>query len=347
MRRHVVPFGVLASMLGAVYLQPDVRAQSGSTSLVRITPLGSHAGELCVFDRAMLLEDPTGIRILYDPGRTVDEADPRLGDVHAMLLSHVHVDHLGDVRPSRGGGTCAAPANGGASPNSNFAAVAAAKRAAVLVSPDVTGLLNNRIQNVRGVPTPGCPTSGPDSETIVPTPSVCTAGLNPGSTRMLTRAGAGSVRIAVVPAVHTNAIPAQYIDPPGVPAGVVASAGPPVGFVIMFSNGLRVYLSGDTGVTSEMDMIARLYRPSLAIINVNDINTMGPAEAAFAMEHYIRPVTVMPTHVNEQSTSGGAEIAGTRADRFARQARRFADVVISLSEVTRSFDGEGRCVGCR
>jgi len=322
-------------------------AGQSSTPLVRVTPLGSHAGELCVTDRAMLFEDPTGIRILYDPGRTVDENDARLGDVHVMLLSHVHSDHIGDVRPSRGGGTCAAPANSGANPNSNFAAIAAVKRAAVIAGPDAAVFLNTRIQNVRGAATPGCPTSGPENETIVPAPSVCTAGLNFGSMRMMTRAGAGSVRIAVVPAIHTNAIPSQYIDPPGLPPGVLPSAGPPVGFIVIFSNGLRAYLSGDTGITMEMDTIARLYRPSLAIINMNDINTLAPPEAAFAMQHYIRPVTVMPSHVNEQATNGGVEVSGSRVDRFVRQARAFTDVVIPVSDVTRSFDGEGRCIGCR
>ena len=33
---------------------------------VKITPLGSHAGELCDRDRATIFEDPTGVRILYD-----------------------------------------------------------------------------------------------------------------------------------------------------------------------------------------------------------------------------------------------------------------------------------------
>jgi hypothetical protein len=33
---------------------------------VKITPLGSHAGELCMRDRATIFEDPTGLRILYD-----------------------------------------------------------------------------------------------------------------------------------------------------------------------------------------------------------------------------------------------------------------------------------------
>jgi L-ascorbate metabolism protein UlaG (beta-lactamase superfamily) len=334
-------------VLALAFLNHTVgRGQSGS-SLVRVTPLGSHAGEFCSADRAMVFEDPTGIRILYDPGNTVDENDPRLGDIHAMLLSHVHADHLGSQRPNRGSGACGAPANSGANAQSNFATIAAAKRAAVVVSTDVTAFINGRIQNVRGAGTPGCPTSGPDNETIVPPPSVCTAGLNPGSTRMLTRSGAGSVRVAVVPALHTNGVPAQFIDAPGLPAGIVANVGPPVGFVIIFSNGLRAYLSGDTGVTQEMDMVARLYRPALAVINVSDIFTMAPAEAAIAMQQYIRPATVMPSHVNEAATNGGVEVSGTRTDRFARLARGFTEVVLPLSEVTRSFDAQGRCIGCR
>ena len=33
---------------------------------VKITPVGSHPGELCANDRATIFEDPTGVRILYD-----------------------------------------------------------------------------------------------------------------------------------------------------------------------------------------------------------------------------------------------------------------------------------------
>lgn len=97
----------------------------------------------------------------------------------------------------------------------------------------------------------------------------------------------------------------------------------------------------------DMDMVGRLYRPSLAVVNIADPATMGPEQAAFAAQHYLRPQTVLVTHVNEQATNGGRVITGTRADRFARLLSGSADVLSAVSEVTRAFDGEGRCVGCR
>jgi hypothetical protein len=64
---------------------------------VEITPLGSHAGELCNRDRATVFEDPTGVRILYDVGHSLTGADDaRLGNIHLVLLSLAHGDHLGD-----------------------------------------------------------------------------------------------------------------------------------------------------------------------------------------------------------------------------------------------------------
>jgi hypothetical protein len=46
-----------------------------------ITPLGAAAGEFCVGDRALLFEDPTGVRVLIAPGRTVKgSANPRVHD---------------------------------------------------------------------------------------------------------------------------------------------------------------------------------------------------------------------------------------------------------------------------
>src|SRR5215831_10510150 len=60
---------------------------------VKITPIGSHPGELCANDRAIIFEDPTGVRFLYDAAQNVTGGnDPRLGTIHLVLLSHMHGD---------------------------------------------------------------------------------------------------------------------------------------------------------------------------------------------------------------------------------------------------------------
>ena len=48
-----------------------VSVSAASAANVKVTPLGSHDGEFCRFDRAIVFEDPDGTRILYDAGRTV------------------------------------------------------------------------------------------------------------------------------------------------------------------------------------------------------------------------------------------------------------------------------------
>ncbi len=37
---------------------------SATAQNVKVTPLGTHPGELCDRDRAMIFEDPSGVRIL-------------------------------------------------------------------------------------------------------------------------------------------------------------------------------------------------------------------------------------------------------------------------------------------
>jgi hypothetical protein len=54
---------------------------------VKITPIGSHPGELCANDRAIVFEDPTGVRFLYDAAQNMTGGnDPRLGAIHLVLL---------------------------------------------------------------------------------------------------------------------------------------------------------------------------------------------------------------------------------------------------------------------
>jgi L-ascorbate metabolism protein UlaG (beta-lactamase superfamily) len=59
--------------------------------------------------------------------------------------------------------------------------------------------------------------------------------------------------------------------------------GEPAGFVVR-ADDARVYFAGDTCVFGDMQLIARLYEPTVAVLPIGDHFTMGPKEAAVALE---------------------------------------------------------------
>ena len=61
-------------------------------------------------------------------------------------------------------------------------------------------------------------------------------------------------------------------------------AGEPCGLVIELENGYAVYFAGDTNVFGDMALIARIYEPDLVVLPIGDHYTMGPREAAVALE---------------------------------------------------------------
>jgi L-ascorbate metabolism protein UlaG (beta-lactamase superfamily) len=60
--------------------------------------------------------------------------------------------------------------------------------------------------------------------------------------------------------------------------------GEPCGLVIEVENGTKLYFSGDTNVFMDMQLIGRIYEPDVAILPIGDHFTMGPREAAVALE---------------------------------------------------------------
>jgi L-ascorbate metabolism protein UlaG (beta-lactamase superfamily) len=56
------------------------------------------------------------------------------------------------------------------------------------------------------------------------------------------------------------------------------------GLVIRLENGFTLYFAGDTCVFGDMQLIGRLYKPDLAVLPIGDWFTMGPNEAALALE---------------------------------------------------------------
>lgn len=98
-------------LIGCFLLLVLVLVQNSQADWVKVTPLGSHDGEFCRLDRALIFEVPQGTQILYDAGRTVAGAnDSRLGRIDVILVSHVHGDHVGDKHINEvNAGCCAKP----------------------------------------------------------------------------------------------------------------------------------------------------------------------------------------------------------------------------------------------
>lgn len=324
--RRLFALAASLALAGCAGMAPDAQAPK-----VKITPLGSHAGEFCPLDRALVFEDPDGTRILYDPGRTVrGPNDERLGRIDAVLLSHVHDDHMGDViQPSANAGACQKPDfSVRVTPNSNVVNIAMGKQAPLIVGGEMVYFFQAKIKSLNG---------------------------DPGKLVRLLRFGAqttiGKVMVASVPAVHSNGLPAHYLPKEQAQllgaAGLTAYVGPPGGFVLRFSNGLTAYLSGDTGITAEQDLTVRgNYKPNLVVMNIGGFPfSAGPAESAYVVNELVRPNSVIASHANEPATIGGKLTPNSKTVAFQKAAKM--PVHVPLSGRTMEFDGSGRCTsGC-
>ena len=60
--------------------------------------------------------------------------------------------------------------------------------------------------------------------------------------------------------------------------------GEAAGYVIELESGTTLYFAGDTCVFGDMQLIGRIYSPDVAILPIGDHYTMGPREAAVALE---------------------------------------------------------------
>lgn len=77
--------------------------------------------------------------------------------------------------------------------------------------------------------------------------------------------------------------------------GTIVYTGEPAGLIITLENGYRIYFAGDTTVFGDMALIGELYKPDLAMLPIGDFFTMGPREAAIAIDLLGNP-RVIPCH---------------------------------------------------
>jgi L-ascorbate metabolism protein UlaG (beta-lactamase superfamily) len=296
---------------------------------VKVTSLGGIEGEFCPQDRALVFEDPNGTRVLYDPGRTVAGAsDPRLGKIDIILLSHMHGDHIGNVHTKApNAGTCASPdLSVSAMPNSSVVNIALAKNSKIVTGSEMPLFFAAKLKAKGGDP----------------------------ANSILARFGGGvtvgGVRIATVTAVHSNGVDPAFIGGElGIAmaaAGIGGDVGLATGYVVRFSNGLVVYLSGDTGITADQERVVRdYYHATLAVMNMGDGFTTGPAEAAYVMNELVKPNSVIASHANEVGTIGGKVRPGSKTEAFIKAVKM--PVYVPLSDKLMEFDAAGKCAaGC-
>jgi L-ascorbate metabolism protein UlaG (beta-lactamase superfamily) len=84
----------------------------------------------------------------------------------------------------------------------------------------------------------------------------------------------GSIKVTATDAIHSSSI--AFDD------GSLMYAGEPMGYVIEFEGGFKVYHVGDTAVFGDMRLIGELYNPALALLPIGNQVVMSPYEAAHA-----------------------------------------------------------------
>lgn len=90
----------------------------------------------------------------------------------------------------------------------------------------------------------------------------------------------GDVIVHLVPAVHSS-------DP----------GGRPLGFILHFADGRKIYHTGDTWIFGDMSLIEDQFHPDIILLNVGGgPYTEDPATAALAIRRYFKPTAIVPMH---------------------------------------------------
>nr|MDP9126324.1 MBL fold metallo-hydrolase [Pseudomonadota bacterium] len=249
------------------------------------------------------------------------------GRIDVILVSHMHADHVGEAHiAAANAGSCAKPDVSVPSPQTNVVDIALAKKSKIVTGSEMPPFFAARLEAGGGDP----------------------------ANSMLARFGGsvtvGGVKIATVAALHSNGVDPDFIGgdlgKAMKAAGIAGDVGPATGYVLRFSNGLVAWLSGDTGILADQQLVVRdYYHASLVVMNMGDGFTTGPAEAAYVINDLVKPVSVIPSHANEVGTVDGKVRPGSKTEAFVKASS--VPVHVPLSGRTMAYDGAGKCVaGC-
>jgi len=114
-------------------------------------------------------------------------------------------------------------------------------------------------------------------------------GLSMDPSQAINKGGAIEVAGVRLTLTHANHSSSVFAD------GQFQYTGESCGYVIELEDGFKIYFSGDTNVFGDMSLIGRIYAPDIAVIPIGDHYTMGPREAAVAIE-LLGVVRCVPCH---------------------------------------------------
>jgi L-ascorbate metabolism protein UlaG (beta-lactamase superfamily) len=109
------------------------------------------------------------------------------------------------------------------------------------------------------------------------------------------------LKVHMVPAEHSSSIDANIaglseLQRKTLDALRHYSGGEAVGYVIEFEDGFTLYHTGDTGLFGDMSLIGDFFEPDLILVCIGGVFTMGPEEAAYAVNQLIKPGVAVPIH---------------------------------------------------
>ena len=128
----------------------------------------------------------------------------------------------------------------------------------------------------------------------------------------------GGIKVTATHAFHSSSIRTED--------GSLIYGGEPLGYIIGFESGFRVYYAGDTAIFGDMQLIGELYRPDVACLPIGNQVVMGPYEGAHAAR-LLGVRHVVPMHY------GTFDFLPGNPDEFRNQAKNLVpDVNIHVMQ---------------
>jgi L-ascorbate metabolism protein UlaG (beta-lactamase superfamily) len=137
------------------------------------------------------------------------------------------------------------------------------------------------------------------------------------------------VKITAVHAEHSS----TYVwNNPATQKDESLPGGEPLGFVIEFENGFKIYHAGDTDVFGDMALIQKRYHPDLAMVPIGGNFTMDPQGAAYAVNEFLKPKFAIPMHYQTNPYN-----IGSPEDFIAAVGKSGPEVVVMKPGEIRKF----------